>query len=321
VKRETLRRPLERFSVRDERGRIVGWRFAARQATDVLTDVLAATGPPWKDEPERRTPTVEWTVEDAHALLDLMEAWWEYEGADLWRHIEKDPGPFNAMMPRWRFTSVVEIIAYVVLPARGSERGHLSRAATLVRKMQAAGIVVDLALPVVAVDSADSGEYVAAELRMSLASTSIERVAAALPAVYVWLEASWRGLTAPPPNDLVQEIGSIIRGRRAPVLLRALQLAAIVLKQAPREVVDLIFEDVRIGLQYLAEETQYSRVSKSLALQYGDVTLIRQYAAELLAAFARHAEPGDRTIQIWLEGAEREPLRAIRSVLLAVAPV
>jgi hypothetical protein len=57
---------------------------------------------------------------------------------------------------------------------------------------------------------ADSGECVAAELRMSLASTSIERVAAALPAVYVWLEASRRGLTAPPPNDLVQEIGSAI---------------------------------------------------------------------------------------------------------------
>src|SRR5436305_96283 len=32
---------------------------------------------------------VEIWVEDAHALLALIEAWWEYEGADLWRHIEE----------------------------------------------------------------------------------------------------------------------------------------------------------------------------------------------------------------------------------------
>ena len=59
---------------------------------------------------------VEIWVEDAHALLALIEAWWEYEGADLWRHIEEDLGPFDAMMPRWRFISIVEVVAYVVLP-------------------------------------------------------------------------------------------------------------------------------------------------------------------------------------------------------------
>ena len=123
---------------------------------------------------------------------------------------------------------------------------------------------------------------------------------------------------APPPNDLIQEIGSIVRGRRAPAPSSALRLAAFVLEKAPRAVADLIFEDARIGLQYLVEETRYGAESKSLAAQYGNVALLRQDAAELLAALARHAEPGDRTVQIWLHGAEREPLRAVRTTLRSV---
>jgi hypothetical protein len=135
---------------------------------------------------------------------------------------------------------------------------------------------------------------------------------------FLWLEASWGELLPPPPNDLVQEIGSIVRSRRAPALLTALRLAAILLEKAPTEVVELLLEDVRIGLQYLAEETRYDALSQSLSEQYGDVTLIRLSAAEFLAAFACHAGLENRTVQIWLEGAEREPLRAIKTVLRTV---
>ena len=134
VKRDVLSCPLPRFLVRNKEGSVVQWNFEPHPANDVLNDVLILTRRPWEELAETRRPTIERASEDAHALLNLIETWWEYEGTDLWQEIHHGKhGPFNATMPRWRFTSIVEALAYVVLPARGSERGHLPRAATLVK--------------------------------------------------------------------------------------------------------------------------------------------------------------------------------------------
>lgn len=316
MKAAVLRRRLPSFREAQVGGGPAGWNFGPSRATDPLTDALAATPRPWRTEDDRGR-SIAWTVADASALLDRIEPWWDAEGADLWCAIQEDNSPLAAAMPRWRFSSIVEAVAHIVLPACGPDRPHLERAAALIRRMAAVGVHVELALPVlVAEDPSKVGE-VARALRLALASSVPEKVGEALPGVFVWLDAAERGLLERPPPDLLQEVTSIVRSRRGPALSVAIQLAAVTLQRPQREGFDVILRDVGIGLQYLAVETRYGLGEPGRASGAHADPALRRCAAELLAAYAPHVAADDESLLPWFAQADEEPIRAVRAILVA----
>ena len=306
-KRAISQQQLPRFSL----GVINGMqRWQMHQSYgDLLTDVLSVTRVPWRDGSRTGLPSIDWTSEDVDALLTKIEIWWADEGLALFQHL-REPSPLPG--PDWRFLTIVEVLAYVVLP---NDRRHIPRAATLLRSLADAGVEVALASPLLAVEDPARAMDVARSLRSAMVSRDLAQATAAMGGAFLWFQDAGRALPAS-PLDFVRGIGTAIRVRCQPALATALVFAGLIVRSHRETVTAAFLEDIQIGLRHILEETASERSYNEIEPNYGETT-IRAAAIDLVVEYANLAEPQDETVLAWFEGAERERANIDRAKLVA----
>ena len=280
---------------------------------DPLDSALKATAKPWEgDTRGRLIPPIEWTAEDAERLVSLMDRWWDDEGHQL----AQAPSMFFESFSRHRYQLVAKTLAYTVLFSLPAKHRALNKSLSLLRKIEAAGIPVECALPLVLAVEPSSTENVASALRSALVSTERDRTAGAIEGIYLWATRSARGDLPGTPNDLVREIGTTVRMRRPLALDMALAFSSRLLAQSSVAVRDLIVDDIRIGLQYLAEELRYrSPAEYSGPVPYEDVPWYRILCGQLANGLVRYLGPDDPTVQLWARQVAEEPLTYVRRAI------
>jgi hypothetical protein len=184
---------------------------------DKLLNLLQTTPPPWElSETPRAVPPVSWIPEEVQILVRRLDEWWEAEGRELAESARGDVFGFFAAFPAARFGHILSVLTNVVLPRLPLGDPRMETAASLLRRMQEAGILIDLALPVILAATQSSREETAASLRLSLVSMARERTAAAVEGVYVWLEAAQRGCFLSRRSTLLRNLARL-SGRDAPL--------------------------------------------------------------------------------------------------------
>ena len=210
---------------------------------------------------------------------------------------------------------IVTDLAYIVLSSLPRNHETLVSASSLLLRMEADGIPIERAAPLlVAIDPFDP-EQTASRLRSALGSGDRERISAAMEGVYLWTVQASRGQLPDVPQDLIREIGATVRMRRPPALDTALVFSARLLGHLPKGMREQLIEDVRIGLEYLAQELKYrNAIDYSGPVPYEDVPSYRALSAQV-AEELKHWISSDRpVVQLWSQLMKEEPLAYVRRV-------
>jgi hypothetical protein len=285
------------------------WRMNPGVEYDLLINVLSVSRTPFDGRSVRRLGQIEWQSNDVEDLVGKIETWWREEGGDLYAHL-REPSPLPG--PGWRFTSIVETLAYVVIP---NGPRHAPRAAKLLRSLADAGVEVALASPLLALEDPSRITEIATALRDAMASKNDSSVVAAYGGAFLWFEDNG-GALPQMPFDFPREISSTIYGRRRPGLATALHFAALLMESHATRITAAFHEDIRIGLRHLRNETAPGRQNADDGAA-NERAIERSLAIDLLIAYSANANSRDDTVCAWFDEAEREPFNANNAKLVA----
>ena len=145
---------------------------------------------------------------------------------------------------------------------------------------------------------------------MGLASDNDQVAKDAAGALEFWLRSGKDmavGL-APPPTDMIQEIGIIIATRRKAALIPALRIARWVFLEGSPEQREAIRDLATQGLGYLAQELQYDESHDEDI----DLPLLRWGCTHLAIVMAEHGFDADPAVARWVANSRNDPLPEIR---------
>jgi hypothetical protein len=118
--------------------------------------------------------------------------------------------------------------------------------------------------------------------------------------------------------DLIQELGSIIAGRRQPGLWYALDAARNILRDHPDAVDDRFKRSVLTGLDYLLPEAAYRAWGgEQDRIPYDRVPDYRARAAEIALILSRETGYQSDVTRQWLYEATNDPLPGVRRAVSA----
>ena len=150
-------------------------------------------------------------------------------------------------------------------------------------------------------------------MRMGLASDEGRAAKNTAEALEFWLQTASDepARLAPPPTDLVREIGFIIANRRKASLIYALEVAKWVFSKGNLEQRDAIGELTAEGLGYLVQELRYDGNQDEGI----DVPLLRWGCTHLAIVMAKHGFDAKPAVTHWIESAQDDPLPEIRHLM------
>lgn len=291
----------------------------------LLLDWLRATNIPARTaghSEEQRF--VEWTPEEAAAMLQMIVEWWEGSGRVQAAQIRSSsPRDFFADPPfQSRVEHILDVLRWVVIPRITSPSPVADQVLGFVGDIERSGVPVGTVLPALLLLRPD--DETAVRLRHDLASAETDRYLSALRGLIYWLEnqlSPQRPEGAPQlpplPLGLLQELGTIIAWRRQPGLLHALDAVMTILLHFPETVDEQFRRSLGIGLEYLLTETTYRVVEgEGGSIPYDEVPNYRARAAQVAASL--HAGFGETlpVIERWLEAARADPLPEVREAVM-----
>ena len=156
----------------------------------------------------------------------------------------------------------------------------------------------------------DRFEDIVQSMRMGLASDDDQVAKDAAGALEFWLHSGKDmavGL-APPPTDVIQEIGVIIATRRKAALIQALRIARWVLSEGSPEQREAIRDLAAQGLGYLAQELRYDESHDGDI----DLPLLRWGCTHLAIVMAEHGFDAEPAVARWVANSRDDPLPEIR---------
>ena len=130
----------------------------------------------------------------------------------------------------------------------------------------------------------------------------------------LWAASSKRVGIGPPPADLVSEFAVMIRTRRSPDLGWALDIARIIVKRFADLTEQSFYDDILIGLSYLAVETHPKAPITSVLNQKSSFTELRVSAIKLLNILPK-TPARDQVIEDWQNQSEDEVDWKVRDAL------
>lgn len=278
-------------------------------------------------QPDRRF--INWKQADAELLLRKLRAWWEEEGKDLLGTPTTSSffGPLQVELIRQRIEYVLEALRRIIIPRTRAATPLAASVIDLVTEMETRGVPIEPVLPALLHLDRRRQKEISSRLRRGLATHDVRRQRAALSGLASWLRnqdqspLAIRGYHLPPmPEDLLQELGSIIANRRQPGLLAVLQYAIIILEHFPKRANRRFIDSLTVGLDSLLVETQY-RTNDEPAGQvpYEDVPDYRMFAARLANLLTGVRGGRSEVVDRWIETASMDPLPEVREAVSAAA--
>jgi hypothetical protein len=304
-------------------------QFTAHVNPDAyVLDWLGATRIPGS-RPEPRRKFVNWTRADAATLLRKLRGWWDEEGRDL---LGTTTGPsffvsLRDVLIRNRLELILEALREIVIPRARTGTPLADEVLAFVSDMDNRNVAVEVVLPALLHLDPRRERETASRLRRALAAHNEERQRAALSALGNWLRnqagspLAVRGYRLPRmPENLLQELGSIIANRRQPGLLDTLRFAITVLEHFPERANRRFIESLTVGLDSLFEETQYRPNDEPVGhVPYEDVPVFRLLAARVANLLAVVHGVRSEVVDRWIEAAQTDPLPEVRQAVTATA--
>ena len=147
--------------------------------------------------------------------------------------------------------------------------------------------------------------------------TSDDRIMASSAAfgLHRWLESAAQddSKSAPPPEDLIREIGYSVASRRNTVTVGALMAAQFIFEQGTEDNKDAIREFVQDGLNYLLQELAYDRQHDNPE----EIPRLRLECARLSASMSVDQPEQHPAVSQWIIAAQDDPLPEVRSAVEA----
>ena len=282
------------------------------------------------DEPSIRGDRIDWSEEDAVAILSSIDAWWEADGVKYRDDLEsgRQGGLVNTTnIVREQLEQIPLALRDVVL-ARLQEDTHRDTALRILNGLHDAGVATAVGYPGLLRLGGDRG-LVASRVRHDLTSANPWAVAHGAWAVHEWLRLNAKDLAPDAPADLVAEVVTIVATRRRPGLAPVLEATADCLADAPAAFGPDAVHRLVLALEYLRHETEYPSPQDALlapsiperadAHRRGE----RGSAVMLASAIATWAETqGKRVpdeIERWREIHLQDPLPEVRRAWSAPA--
>jgi hypothetical protein len=186
--------------------------------------------------------------------------------------------------------------------------------------MDARNVAVEPVLPALLHLHPEREQATASRLRRALSSHDEKKQRAALSGLLNWLQnqaaspLAVRGYQLPRmPENLLQELGSIIANRRQPGLLAALGAAITVLEHFPQRANRRFIDSLTDGLDSLLIETQYRANDEPVGqVPYEDIPTYRMYAARLASLLSGVRGGKSEGVNRWIDAARIDPLPEIR---------
>lgn len=159
----------------------------------------------------------------------------------------------------------------------------------------------------------DIAPSVAGWLRRGLVSADSHIAGEALRSLYLWLNATARNPDATePPDDLAEEVASMLTARRPGTVGRALDFARWLFDDGPVRLRSGIASRCDLALSYLADETSYANEVLAGHEAELDVPLVRQHAMALAGAMGRAGYGEGEGLKRWLVEGASDPLYEVR---------
>jgi hypothetical protein len=284
---------------------------------------LGATDVPSSTDARRRNRRfLDWTRAEAVTLFRKLQSWWTEEGRDLLGGPTGSPfiDQLSVDPLHERIDHIFEALERIVIPRVRVGSRLATEVIAFVREIESCNVPVEAVLPALLRLEPQSEKATAAQLRRSLGTHEEERLRAALRGLTSWLRnqpnspGAMRGYRLPRvPEDLLQELGSRVAGRRQPGLRHTIAASISVVQNSPERVNRRFIQSLTVGLGYLISETQYRTEDDAPgqipAAETPTYRLLTTRLASLLAQI-----PGGRSevIDQWLEAAQQDPLPEIR---------
>lgn len=267
---------------------------------------------------------VDWTIDEAKALLQELCSWWEDEKEGL----KQDSGFISSRTEvQIGLTHIDKLLACIVLP-RFSETDDESKQKVqyLLADMEKEGIPTlrSLAMSLfVFPEMLDN--IVARKIRKGLYSGDRETVFSAIEGLVRWLAYAKDGKIPKPPANLLDELFNKVTARRFPALVEAIEQVKLVLNCLPDQIQNHHIDSLVIGLEYLIEETQLPKKLDYLSGQGEGQTIpfderprYRLVCSKLALSFFKFLKSKDRTIpaivEEWREASQNSQFADIRKV-------
>jgi hypothetical protein len=272
---------------------------------------------------------VNWKRTEAVSLLRKFRDWWEEEGRDLLITTANSPyfGSMQEEPIRRRLEWILEALRRIIIPRARPGTTLAREVMEFVDDMDSRNVAVEPVLP--ALLHLDPGRVraTASRLRRALAAHDEKKQRAALNGLASWLRnqtgspLAVRGYQLPRmPENLLQELGSIIANRRQPGLLVALEAAITVLERFPHRANRGFIDSLRVGLDSLLAETEYrANDEPGGQVPYEAVPTYRMLAARLANLLAGVRGGRSEVVDRWIEAARTDPLPEVRQAVGAPA--
>ena len=203
-------------------------------------------------EPDERL--IDWTFEEAEAIFDKIDAWWQQEGQQM---CSEERNLFLETKADARVTGILETLRVTIGPRCTATQGLAVKVRTLLYDIEKAGFPVENALSSVVGVLPDLGAELADRIRRGLVSPRSDAARAALQGLHDWwVRADAREIEAP-PDDLLRELGSIVSTRRQPAIRHAIYVAEALVGRMGSNLDQTLVKALCVGLHYLLEETEY----------------------------------------------------------------
>jgi SIR2-like domain len=228
-------------------------RFDFVAGTDnYVVGLLRVTKVPWVLGESEKDRLLDWSPEEAAALLEKAAVWWEHHKSEL---TSERRFPDSAEKIKEDTTALLNVLAVVVLPRLSpKDRVSRERAAHLVGEIQDAGVSTLLVTPLT-IRLGVSPDEVAKALRHGLLSSQEPVATAAASGIGIWIVGHPAGLLPAPNSYLVDDMVHVVAARRSPALMPTLTQLASIVRSLPGVITAERLELLSLGLEELAKET------------------------------------------------------------------
>lgn len=269
-------------------------------ATDVVDE-------PWLER-NFRLSADEWDEPSVVRVLDKAAEWLNEEGDYLSDRYRNSSHPEGGYVQRHR--AIVDFCRKIVLPSSRLTKKTIFNATRLLSRLEESGVSIISAGALFVKSNALSIEDISQKMREASASLEPSQSYAFQTGLLAWISCACDDQLPDPPEDLVLEVASNIRGRRAPDLWWAMQVADILLKRYPQCTNAQFRRDIAVGLRYLIAETDVTAPKLDSNQQAGGLERIRETAVNLTATTAKFPE-GEGLKDLWQPKKAKETIRVV----------
>jgi hypothetical protein len=268
-----------------------------RGAMVVCVELLGSTKKPFTEK------GIEWSLGEALELFGRLYDWWQADKGYL--KAERDSSSWGSISKEFqaRFSKLVEILSETVLPQLSPKIDDetKSKLTSMLNELEENEVPCTTSKVATLVVFPEKLVEIVDAIYLKTIATNRKKVENAFEGIWTLLVLYSKGKITNLPSGILSPIIECIKYRRYPFLISAIQTLSNVIKYIPNNVTEKEIQDVLIGLDYLADETDM--FSKESPIENEDKLLTRlitaSLASELCQMFTTKKMPITREIKKW----------------------